>query len=244
MSETDTAASAATTIHPHIQGNPGHPPLYIITPFSKQLPREYLRRLYASMQFHLVKQWIIVHDDTQEEFAPVLEYEARVLRLLLGHDKILELPHSQAGSVTGHAQRNRGLEHVPEHGLVYMADGDTIVHPNLWHLLVNNFTLGNFYTFDSFYKPPADVLPGNHVAVNQIDTGMFVVDRRLIGNLTWIIDAYNADGEFASAVLREHPERHVYMPIIAAFYNFSKQNFTSLAPQASRRLMRLKHGSQ
>ena len=150
------------------------------------------------------------------------------------------MAHNQTGSVTGHAQRNKGLELVPDEALVCFVDGDNIVHPNFYHILALNFTLGKIFSFDSFYKAPSDVLPGNVMQINHIDTGMFAVDRRIIGDIKWQYTEYNADGRFVEALMEKHSEAHVYLPIIAAFYNFSKQNFTSLTPGAKRRNLRTK----
>ena len=53
-----------------------------------------------------------MHDDTAETFSPMLEDEAIVLNLAYGHVKILETHFKQEGSVTGHAQRNWGMQLV------------------------------------------------------------------------------------------------------------------------------------
>ena len=49
-------------------------PVYIISPFTRAHPPEYLRRLLASMRFDLICQWILVHDATEQVRAAISIY--------------------------------------------------------------------------------------------------------------------------------------------------------------------------
>ena len=71
---------------------------------------------------------------------------------------------------------------------------------------------------------------GDRVETWFIDTAMFVVDLALVGDVRFDAKEYTADGIFISEVYRRNSGRHVYIGVLAAFYNFSKQRFVSLLP--------------
>ncbi len=56
------------------------------------------------------------------------------LRDKKGHHALTSL--RQLGSITGHSQRNMGLDLTNDKdGLIYFVDGDNVVHPNFWALV-------------------------------------------------------------------------------------------------------------
>ena len=115
---------------------------------------------------------------------------------------------------------------------VYFVDGDNIVHPGFWQLVASGkLQLGRLYTFDQFLAPPATVFLGDRVETWFIDTAMFVVDLELVGDVRFDAKEYTADGIFISEVYRRNSGRHVYIGVVAAFYNFSKQRYVSLLPK-------------
>ncbi len=207
----------------------------------------------------------------------MLGAESAALELLHGEAKVVESYHRQEGSVTGHAQRNKGLELTQGlEGLVYFVDGDNVIHPHFWALLTTEFTQPgerfcsfscslndakithanpagpHIYTFNMWLRPVATVFVGNWVEPWHIDTAMYAIDRRLIGDtrcvwrmqcqdqtmtspspshLRFEISMYEADGIFVSEIFNSNEAAHVFIDQIAAFYNFSKQRFLSLLPQ-------------
>lgn len=122
---------------------------------------------------------------------------------------------AEEGAVLGNMQRNRGLQNVM-HGLIYFLDDDNIMHPNL-----PKMSLGHITTFDQLRlenNPPIR-LPGDRLAVNAVDTGMFVVNRVMVGQTQWDPSAGNADGLFVEAVSSLYPNKHMYISEVAAYHH-------------------------
>lgn len=104
-----------------------------------------------------------------------------------------------------------------ESGMVYFLDDDNIVHPDFWSL---EFYSSFFYTFDQLRdrKNPKNILWGNKVEIGKIDTAMFIVPKSMC--IDWDKTAYDADGKFIVNIKKENPENHIYIPKIAAYYNY------------------------
>lgn len=207
--------SAVLQFHP----SAGHaclqtiPNLHIATPVGTAT-KDDLAELAASIKWDCTQQWTIVYDTGQQH-----NLEAAFPH----HPKIKEIFY-QADGIKGNSQRNRALEEIRQ-GLVYFLDDDNVVHPHFWEIL-HNITLGHITTFDQARTAhDGGVLKGKNVVVNGIDTAMFVIDRALIGHSRFMPFEYSADGIFVQEVLQNHPSRHVYIPEVAAFYNYRTQFF-------------------
>jgi len=183
----------------------------IITPISRYRYKEELLRLASSIRWDCVTNWILVYDTSrQHDLQPMFSDSPQVTEIYF---------QAQEGAVLGNMQRNRGLKNVLQ-GLVYFLDDDNIMHPNFWNILPN-ITLGHITTFDQLrleVDPPLR-LAGDRLAVNAIDTGMFVVDRVMVGQTQWDPSAGNADGIFVEAVSSQHPNKHVYISEVAAYHH-------------------------
>jgi hypothetical protein len=183
--------------------------LTIITPSCRQ---GNLPKLHDSINFDKIEKWIIVYDTSKNR---------KYKRLYEGNPKILEVDHNEIG-VAGHPQRNCGIELVGD-GYIYFLDDDNIIHQDFW-LVVDKLDGDHFYTFD-MYRPheKQKMLYGNNIMVKQIDTAMFIVHKKHIGNIKWIKNLYSADGHFISAILQKNRESHIYINIIGAYYNFLRR---------------------
>jgi hypothetical protein len=178
--------------------------LTIITPSCRQ---QNLHKVKESIDFDKIDKWIIVYDTSNNR---------SYTKLFPNNPKILEL-ECNAG-ISGNPQRNLGIKSVSD-GFIYFLDDDNIVHPNFWKVL-STFQPDYFYTFDQLRDSrTGHILPGNMVAVNFIDTAMFVVHRRHIGEIAWREDMYNADGYFISDIFAKHPNAHKYIKQICCYYN-------------------------
>lgn len=82
-------------------------------------------------------------------------------------------------------------------------------------------SLGHITTFDQLRleDDPPSRLPGDRLAVSAIDTGMFVVDRVMVGQTQWNPSADNADGIFIEAMSGLHPNKHIYISEVAAYHH-------------------------
>jgi hypothetical protein len=184
--------------------------LTIITPCSRP---QNLKKIYESIQFDKIHQWIIVHDTTKTRgiYNPVFT-----------HPKIIEYGHvSPPGTCSGNSQRNAGLIRVNE-GMIYFLDDDNIVHPTVWTLLTT-FDEDHYYTWDQirndqFANKPGGILGGEEPRLRKIDTAQYIVPRHMCR--PWQEGPYWADGLFIEDIYERYKDRHVYIPTIAAYYNY------------------------
>ena len=183
----------------------------IITPCSRP---QNLKTISKSIQFDKIDKWIIVHDTTR--FKGIYE------QVFSNNPKIVEYGYfSPPGTCSGNSQRNHALRHV-EKGLVYFLDDDNIVHPNFW-TIVSNFDEDHFYSWDqirndSFANKPNGILGGEYPILRQIDTAQYIVPRHMCR--FWQEEPYWADGLFIEDVYGRYKDQHVYVPTIAAYYNY------------------------
>lgn len=176
----------------------------IITPCCRQ---KNIPHLYDSIDFDKIHKWIIIYDTSNDK-----KYDK-----IYNHSKILEVECT--GGISGNPQRNYGISLIDD-GYIYFLDDDNIIHPNFWEivpLLDNNC----FYTFNQFRTNEiGNVLPGNNVNVDRIDTAMFIVHKKHINDVKWICDKYNADGYFISEINKNNIGAHRYINAICCYYNY------------------------
>ena len=175
--------------------------LTIITPCYRQAN---IPIIYNSIVFDKIDKWIIVYDTSKD----------RKYNKLYDHPKILEVECNIAGRA-GHPQRNFGMSLVDD-GFIYFLDDDNIIHPNFWKIEI---TPEKFYTFDQIRKAN-DILKGNKIKLYFIDTAMFIVHKKHIGNIKWLEYKYNADGYFICDIFYKNPESHVYIDSTCSYYNY------------------------
>jgi hypothetical protein len=178
--------------------------LTIITPCFRQ---QNLPKLYDSIKFDQVTQWIIVYDTSNNR---------SYTKLYTDHPKILEVTCD--GGISGNPQRNYGLNLVQD-GFIYFLDDDTIVHPTFWSI-VNLFNPAYFYTFDQLRDKQGTILHGNDIRVFYIDTAMYVVHKQHIKDTKWRNHRYNADGHFICDIYDTNMGFHKYIKLTAAYYNY------------------------
>lgn len=193
------------------------PKLTIITPCSRPAN---LRTVAASIDFDAIDRWIIVHDTTRVP-KPAPQFT--------DNPKVVETDCDDAG-ISGNAQRNKGIDMVPEGpaedaGYVYFLDDDNVVHPNFFHKIVPLLDgTTAIVTFDMVYSH-GTILAGNRPNVFKIDTAMFVALRSAIGAIRWQPQFYHSDGLFVEALMGRVgaaagiAKHWKYVNIPAAFYN-------------------------
>jgi len=185
--------------------------LTIITPCTRQ---QNLPKLYNSIKFDQLTQWIIVYDTSKNR---------SYTKLYTDHPKILEVMCDTIG-VGGNPQRNYALDLVKD-GFIYFLDDDTIMHRNFWFLL-DTFNPAYFYTFDQIRERKENMictLSGNYIKLNNIDTAMFIVHTNHIKTIRWRNDSCYGDGYFICDILAQNNLCHRYINIIGCYYNYLTQ---------------------
>jgi hypothetical protein len=123
--------------------------------------------------------------------------------------------HKNPESGWGHSQRNFGIGLITE-GHVYCNDDDTIIHPNLWE---NIKDLDEDFISFMQENPNGTVrLKGDKIALEHIDSHNFMVSRQTIGESTWLVDTYAADGYFAMECYNKSLTKK-YIPLVLSTYN-------------------------
>lgn len=184
--------------------------LTIITPCCRP---QNLSFLYDTIRITKVDKWIIVYDTTKTDG----KFEKRFNR-----PNIIEVGHvSPPHSCSGNSQRNVALNMVST-GMVYFLDDDNVIHPEFWKL-VEKFDDVHFYTWDQqrndqFANKPGGILTGDNPRLYSIDTAQYAIPRYMCS--AWQEDEYCADGLFIEGVYKRFKDKHIYIPVVAAFYNF------------------------
>jgi hypothetical protein len=178
--------------------------LTIITPCYRQ---KNIAALYDSIQFDKITKWIIVYDTSNDR-----KYD----KLYENHPKIIELECS--GGISGNPQRNYALN-IVEDGYVYFLDDDNIIHHNFWSI-VDGLDGERFYTFDQLRKKNGEMIHGNNIAFEKIDTAMYIVHRKHIGTIRWRLDIYQADFYFIHDINVNNKGAHMYLNTIGCYYNY------------------------
>lgn len=128
--------------------------------------------------------------------------------------------HKNPQSTVGHAQRNFALDLIHD-GHVYMNDDDTTIHPELWENIKDLDC--DFISFKQNGVHGNLRLHGDTIQVYHIDSHNFIVSKKAIGDIQWIIDRYDADGYFANhvhnRVVNDRNLSKCYIPKVLSIYN-------------------------
>jgi hypothetical protein len=200
--------------------------LYLITPCTRI---NNLSKLKNSINFSKIKKWIIVYNT---EFVKKKYY-------FKDNKNIIELFHTNIGSIGGNSQRNFVLNFLNKkknkNFFIYFLDDDNILHKNFYRVVENIYKdqMPLIYTFDQLRKDKmhinnkfryVEILKGNIIKINHIDTAMFLPNFSLINNIRWAKKKYNADGEYIVKCIKKNKNKHRYLPIVGSHYNFLAKN--------------------
>jgi hypothetical protein len=174
------------------------------------------------MDFTYIDKWIIVYDMNKIKENPLLFKD---------NPKVIELIHFDAGSRSGNAQRNFALDYIKdqnntnncdENTYIYFLDDDNIIHPDLYKLF-EQLEDNRIYTFgqkrDPKYFPYVSVLKGDIPEIYMVDSAMTLMNYKLIKDIRWKIDKYNADGVFIKECIMKNSDNWVYVDQILSDYN-------------------------
>jgi len=186
--------------------------LTIVTPCFRQ---NNLQRVFESINFNIVKRWIIVYDPTKPS----------ILKPQFNHAQISEfhMEYSEPWSRCGNSQRDYAIEKI-ESGWIYFLDDDNIIHKNFWDLFAK-VTLPYYYTFDMQEVNSEKIkLHGGRIVRCLIDTAMFLVHKEHIKDVKWsaIGDKTCGDFLFISNIQKANniSKLQIYIPEKACYHNY------------------------
>ena len=181
----------------------------IITPCIR--PKNLLK-IKESIDLDYVDEWIIVYDGKKITENPNM----------FNNDKIKEYVHIGDG-ISGNPQRNFALDILGDaETYIYFLDDDNIIHPDLYKLL-DLVEDDRIYTFDQARPkgvfPYKELLKGNFIEIQHIDSAMALIDYSICKKHRWIIDKYDADGYFIKSCYEENKSNWIYIANTLAYYN-------------------------
>ncbi len=189
--------------------------IIIITPSYRV---QNLPKIFQSINFDYIFKWLIIYDGSK--ISPNFKQ-------FQGNQKIVELVYkSLEGEIQGNAQRNKGLDYLSKNFsdqniFVYFLDDDNIINPNFYKLL-SEIKINHFYTFDQ--QRNRYVFCGENPKVYHIDLGMFLFDFKLVSNIRFRLDKYEADGMYVEECCNTDIKKHIYVPKIYNYYNYLGRN--------------------
>lgn len=129
--------------------------------------------------------------------------------------------HRNELSTVGHSQRNFAIDLINE-GHIYMNDDDTEIHPELWGNIKS--LTEDFICFKQNNKDGSIRLNSSYVKIGNIGSHNFIVSKNIVGDDRWVVDRYDADGEFAERMYKKHIDScggfsYKYIPLSLSTYN-------------------------
>lgn len=163
-----------------------------------------IHKLYESIDFDYVDEWIIVYDGNKITKNPNL----------FENDKKIKEYIYKGNGISGNPQRNFALNMIKNKDTyIYYLDDDNIIHPDLYRLL-NIIHDEMFYTFNQYYK-----LKGNNPTLYNIDTAMLLIHYNLCKDIKWIPDKYEADGYYIQECYNKNKDKHIFVNNDLCYYN-------------------------
>ena len=170
-----------------------------------------LEKLYRSINFDYVDEWIIVYDENKIKENPKMFKE---------HEKVTEYLHTSEG-ISGNPQRNYALTKLKnKHTFLYYLDDDNVIHPHLYKLL-NIIENNKIYSFNQ-----ASRLRGDNLCLDKVDTAMVLINNNICDNLAWRKNVYGADGFYIETIYRNNKDKHVFIDNELCFYNALSESTT------------------
>ncbi len=166
-----------------------------------------LKKIFESINFKFVEEWIIVYDFN------VLNPSK--LENNFNHDKIAEYYAGNEQSVSGNYQRNYALSKISNTDTyLYFLDDDNVVHPGLYDVPLIS---GNLYSFDQLRN--GKTFEGNTLKPQKIDSAMVLIYFPMVKGITWNLGDYHADGIYIRDCYRKCINRWIYINKILCYYN-------------------------
>ena len=185
----------------------------IITPSCRP---ENLIKLYECLNFNFIKEWIIVYDSSK-----VIENNKLFLDDL-NNDKISEYFHNSRG-IYGNPQRNFALKNIKNKDTyLYYLDDDNIIHPNFYKLLtiIGEDKLCTFNQKNMKSNNLDNILFGNNIEIDNIDTAMFLFSFKFNKLNQWDINKYNADGYYIKEIYDSNKNNWIYINNELSYWNY------------------------
>lgn len=168
-----------------------------------------LKKIYETINFDYVDEWIIVYDGSKITENPNI----------FNHEKIKEYVHYDNNSCFGNAQRNFALNNIKnENTYLYFLDDDNLINPELYKLL-DIIEKDKLYTFNQIRYPNLELLKGNEIKETKIDTAMILISYNLCKNIKWNLYSYGSDFIYINECYNQNKDKWIYINNVLAYHN-------------------------
>jgi hypothetical protein len=187
----------------------------IITPCSRPYN---LDKIYESLNFDYIDEWIIVYD------AKVVNPLQEKFKSNTYAHKIKEFIYTEDNCSWGNAQRNYGMSVVKNNDTyIYFLDDDNIIHSNLYNFLARVESPATdkdkkIYTF--IQNNQGHFSTGDRLYVGGLDTALFLIHIDLCKDIKWDISRHEADAIFFLTCYNNNKDKHIYIEEELCYYNY------------------------
>jgi hypothetical protein len=200
--------------------------------------------VYNSIDFKLIKEWIIVYDVNVSS----AKYEVKSMKnILYDHNsienfpkrlplfkknkKIKEIFNTNQESSWGNNERNIALKTIPRDrtGWVYYLDDDNIMHSNIWPIFQtqrpsNIVFVGMFVLGNPVYN--------TECTMGHVDAGGQIFPTSIALSISWHPFNYNADGGYITSICKLYSEKIKRISITASYHNGQYEEIESVHKQS------------
>lgn len=208
--------------------------IHIVTPVTRpqNIERILLSILCSNATAKMPWQWWLIVDMA----IPLNDLVSRLTNTYLpGSRTSISLFHLHTSGVSGNPQRDCALNQI-EDGYVCFIDDDNIVHPwyfdGISHFIEMDYqamVYGQCFK-DGRVRHSGSLEQRNphntsgHAYLGILDSAQFTLSRKLIGDIGWPKESYQADGIFISEVLSKvDPAKEVGIEACLSYYNLLRQ---------------------
>lgn len=185
----------------------------IITPSCRP---ENLLKIKNSLNFNFITEWIIVYDSSK-----VIKNDKLFLNDI-NKDNISEYFYSNIG-ISGNPQRNFAKKNIKnKNTYLYYLDDDNIIHSDFYKLLsiIGENKLCTFNQKNIRYGDENQILLGNNIEIDRIDTAMYLIDYKLNKLTQWNPHRYNADGYYIKEIYENKKNNWIYINNELSYWNY------------------------
>jgi SAM-dependent methyltransferase len=168
-----------------------------------------LKKLYETINFDYVDEWIIVYDGSKITENPKL----------FNHEKIKEYIHKNENSSFGNAQRNFALDNIKnENTYLYYLDDNNLINPEIYKLL-DIIDDDKIYTFNLINYPSLELMKGNEFEFLKINTAMMLISYKLCKDIKWNIYECTAYFRYINECYNKNKDKWIYIDNVLAYHN-------------------------
>ena len=178
-----------------------------------------LIKIRNSLNFNFIAEWIIVYDSSK-----VSNNNDKIFLNDVNKDKISEYFYKGTG-ICGNPQRNFAIKNIKnKNTYLYYLDDDNIIHSDFYKLLsiIGENKLYTFNQKNMRYGNLNNILYGNTIDIDKINTPMYLIDYNLNKLTQWNQHRFNADSYYIKEIYENNKNNWIYIKNELSYLNYLK----------------------